>query len=307
MYNPSDTTVAILLATYNGAEYIGEFLDSLCAQSFSDFCIYVRDDGSIDATLEILSEYASKLNIRLLPSQGRLGPAKGFFRIMEEAGGGHACYLLADQDDFWYPDKVERAVMALRDHADEVLLYCTRLEYVDKELRHLDFSRVPRLLALENAVIENVATGCTVAITPRARQEVLVPRPYGFIMHDWWLYMYCAAFGKVIYDAEPSIKYRQHGSNTIGAATGFLDDFLRRWKRFAKRDGGVHLLSRQVRAFLCCYGDRLTPQHRHLLNLLDAGTDHMFTRVRIAIHPLVSRQTRLDTFIMRLLFLIGRY
>jgi glycosyltransferase involved in cell wall biosynthesis len=307
MHNSIHTTAAILLATYNGAKYIGEFLDSLCAQSFQDFCIYVRDDGSTDTTLEIVSEYTSRLNIHILPSKERLGPAKGFFRIMEEAGEEHVCYLLADQDDFWYHDKVKRAVMALRNHADEVVLYCTRLEYVDEGLHHLDFSPVPRLLTLENAVVENVATGCTVAISRRARKEVLEPKPYDFIMHDWWLYMYCTAFGKVVYDLQPSIKYRQHGSNTIGAATGFLDDFRRRWKRFVKRDGGVHLLSRQVRAFLSCYGNRLKPQHRHLLNQLDAGTEHMATRLLIALHPPVSRQTRIDTFIMRFLFLIGRY
>lgn len=307
MPSNANSRVAILLATYNGAQYIREFLDSLCAQSFNDFCVYVRDDGSVDATQDILNEYSSRLSMRLLPSHGRLGPAKSFFKILEEAGDEYECYMFADQDDCWYADKVERALVALQNHRDEVLLYCSRLEYVDEHLRHLKYSRIPRLLTLENAAVESVATGCTVAITPKVRKEVLASKPYDFIMHDWWLYLFSAAFGRVVYDATPSIKYRQHGSNTIGAATGAIDDFLRRWARFVRRDGGVHLLSRQIKAFLDCYGGELAPRKRQLLDMLDVENFNFFKRLLMTIHSPFARQSRLDTLILRFIFLIGRY
>ena len=299
--------VAILLATFNGAQYIREFLDSLCDQSYEDFCLYVRDDGSTDSTLAILNGYSTRLTIKILPSDGRLGPAKGFMRIMGLADAKHGCYLFADQDDYWYPDKVERSAVALLEHRDEVFLYCSRLEYVDEDLRHLKYSPIPRFFSIENAAVENVATGCTVGITQRMRNEILAGNPYDFIMHDWWLYLYCCAFGRVIYDAKPSIKYRQHSSNTIGAATGLIDDFRRRWTRFARRDGGVHLLSRQLKAFLYCHGGALTESNRRLLTMLVGGKDRFFTRLRLAIVPPVARQSRLDTFILRFLFLMGRY
>ena len=300
-------TIAVLLATYNGSDYISEFLDSLCDQSYKNFCLYVRDDGSTDSTLAILNEYSSRLAIEILPSDGRLGPAKGFLRIMEMAGTGHGCYLFADQDDWWYSDKVERVAAALLEHTDEVLLYCSRLEYVDEELRHLKYSPIPRILSIENAAVENVATGCTVGITQRMRLEVLAGKPYDFIMHDWWLYIYCSAFGRVIFDPLPSIKYRQHGSNTIGAATGLIDDFRRRWIRFTRRDGGVHLLSKQLKAFLYCHGAALNENNRRILDALVDGKEHFFMRLRLAILPPVIRQSRLDTFILRFLFLMGRY
>ena len=299
--------VAILLATFNGEQYIREFLDSLCDQSYKDFCLYVRDDGSTDSTLAILNGYSSRLAIEVLQSDGRLGPAKGFMRIMEGAGSDHGCYLFADQDDYWYPDKVERAAVALLDRKDEIALYCSRVEYVDEELKHLMYSRIPRVLSIENAAVENIATGCTVGITHKVRSEVLDGKPYDFIMHDWWLYLYCSAFGRVIFDVKPSIKYRQHGNNTIGAATGLLDDFRRRWARFARRDGGVHLISRQLTAFLACHGGGLTKRNRRILNMLVIGKKRFFTRLHLAILPPVARQSRLDTFILRFLFLIGRY
>ncbi len=298
---------AILLATYNGGKYIRAFLDSLCDQTYRDFCIYVRDDGSTDDTLAIVDEYAARLNLRVLPSENRLGPAKGFFKIMEEASRDHLYYLLADQDDVWYADKVERVVNALRGHEEEVLFYCSRLEYVDENLQHLALSPLPRLLSLENALVENIAVGCTVGFTRRLRRDVLARRPEDFIMHDWWLYIYATAFGKVVYDAEPSIKYRQHGNNTIGVATSFAEDFRRRWRRFKKQEGGVYRLSRQARDFLDCYGQALQPGQRKLFETLTQNNRKFMNRLRLAIWPPVARQKHMDTLILRLIFLIGRY
>jgi hypothetical protein len=214
---------------------------------------------------------------------------------------------LADQDDVWLADKIERAVAALSGHADDIRLYCTRTEYVDAQLRHLGFSPIPRGIAFGNAVVENIATGCTIAFTRRLRQEVLTPPPNGFIMHDWWLYIFGTAFGTVIYDAQPSIKYRQHGNNTVGVPLGFWHDFRRRWARFIKRDGGIHRLSGQAKAFFACYGSRMKPTDRDVLLRLLAGIDLLLQRLRLALCPPVFRQKRLDTCILRLLFLLGRY
>ena len=303
----SNAKVAILLATYNGGKYIHEFLESLCQQSYSNFCLYIRDDGSQDSTCQIAAGYADRLEIQFLSSESRLGPAVGFFEIMKQAEDSHDCYLFADQDDWWYADKVARAVAALEGRQEDIALYCSRLEYVNEQLEHIGYSRIPKLLTVSNAAVENVATGCTVAFTRRTRQDVLSANPHGFIMHDWWLYLFCAAMGQVIYDPAPSIKYRQHGGNAIGAATNVLEDFRRRWRRFAKRDGGVHLLSHQVRAFLACYGERLPRPHKELLERLMAGKRSFWHRLLLAARPPVARQSQGDTLVMRVLFLLGRY
>ena len=307
MRNKSEKMVGIFLATYNGELYIREFLDSLIAQTFKDFCIYVRDDGSTDSTLEIIAEYSLDLDICILDSENRLGPAKGFFRIMEQASDSHLCYLFADQDDYWYDNKVARAVTELQGHQDEIMLYCSRLEYVDKNLEHLELSRIPKILNFENALVENIATGCTVAITRLMRSEILASKPYDFVMHDWWLYLYATAFGRVIYDPIPSIKYRQHGGNVLGAATTFIEDFRRRFARFRKKQGGIHSLSQQAKAFMICYDEKLKINHRKIIELLVLGTESFFIRLRLFVFPPVSRQIPLDTFILRLLFLMGRY
>ena len=303
----SGPRVAVLLATYNGAAYLRDFLDSLRAQSLSDFTLFVRDDGSTDSTLAVLAEHGGGLAIRLLPSSGRLGPARGFFAIMQAAGDDYDVYLFADQDDWWYADKIDRAVQALRARMGRVALYCTRLEYVDEKLAHIRYSPTPRLLCIENAAVQNVATGCTVAITAAVRQRVLDGKPHDFVMHDWWLYLFCTAFGEVIYDPEPSIKYRQHGGNAIGAATGVIEDLRRRLVRFSRREGGVHRLSDQIRAFLACHGTELDARQRQLLAQIVTARHSLRARLRMAIRPPFARQSRFDNLVLRVFFLLGRY
>ncbi|MGJ4748413.1 glycosyltransferase family 2 protein [Leptospira sp. SA-E8] len=307
MNDRSIKKVAILRATYNGILYVREFLESLCRQNFKDFRIYVRDDGSTDGTVSVIAEYENQLDIRLLPVLERLGAAQSFLRLLEEAEGGHDYYLFADQDDVWYGEKIQRAVTALQGRQDEVLLYCSKQEYVDKSLRHLGYSREPKLLIFENAIVQNIATGCTVAITSQARRDVLTSKPRHVLMHDWWLYMYCSAFGHVIYDPRPSLQYRQHGANTIGAATNWLDDFHRRWARFKRRDAGVYRLSDQAKEFESCYGKNLQDSQRKILKRVLAGKKSWTARIGLATFLPVSRQTWVDNWIMRVLFLLGRY
>lgn len=306
MLEVSQCPVAVLLATYNGSEYIEEFLESLCMQSFRQFRIYVRDDGSTDNTLSLIALYAGRLDIRVIGSGQRLGAAKSFLELLRQTPG-HLYYMFADQDDYWYSDKIARVVSAMEGRCSEVVLYCSRLEYVDSQLKHLGYSRLPRLLSFQNAVVENIATGCTVAITRAVVDEVLIREPYDVVMHDWWLYMYCSAFGRVVYDPEASIKYRQHGNNVIGAATGPIDDFRRRWRRYVTEAGGVHPMSRQARAFLECYHNKLSSSDRSILERVVDGKKTFTARLRLFLSPPVLRQSKIDSFIMRFLFLLGRY
>lgn len=299
--------VAILLATYNGSEFIKQFLDSLCNQTYRNFRVYVRDDGSSDGTLSIIKEYASKLNICVLDSHERLGSAKSFFKLMKEVGAGHMYYMLADQDDYWLAYKVERAVSALKGSEEQLLLYCSRLEYVDERLNHLGLSHVPRLLAFENALVENVAAGCTICITRRLRYAVLSKLPSEFIMHDWWLYLYATAFGNVIYDIKPTIKYRQHSKNSIGVATNFVEILRRRWIRFQKHDSGIYRISQQAKYFLDCYGSSLNPNYRNMLERLSKIQHGLIGRIYLAIKLPGIRQKFIDALFLRLIILIGRY
>ena len=116
---------AVLLATYNGEKYITEFLDSLDQQSYQDFMLIVRDDGSSDATLSILNSYSYKLSITILNSTQRLGAARNFMKLLVDSGDNFEYYFFADQDDYWHPYKIERALIKLAEQRNLPTLYCS--------------------------------------------------------------------------------------------------------------------------------------------------------------------------------------
>jgi glycosyltransferase involved in cell wall biosynthesis len=297
----------VLLATYNGAAYLSDFLDSLIAQTASDFKVIVRDDGSTDATLDIIRTYMSALSIEILEKSPRLGPALSFFELLKYAGDEFDYYFFADQDDYWHESKIARAVDKLSAETENISLYCSRLEYVDQNLVHINYSRIPKVIALENALVENIVTGCTIAMTRPARQLILENPPSRFSMHDWWCYIVIVSFGKIIYDSFPAIKYRQHGNNTIGVATNVFQDFGRRLRRFVRTEGGIFGLAMQTAEFKRCFSGLLKKDQLRLITSVIDGKEHIVKRLPLAFASKFIRQRSLDTLILRVLFLAGRF
>jgi len=302
--------VAVLLSTYNGDKYLDEYLQSLRRQEWSDITLIVRDDGSADKTLQILKKNQGipNFNLLILSSSGNLGPAQSFFRLLDEAGDGFEFYAFSDQDDVWLPEKISRAVNKLQPVPRSVpALYCSRLEYVDEDLNHLQWSRIPHCIGYGNAIVENIATGCTLVLNKAARELILSRMPLMCLMHDWWFYLTVACFGRIVFDDHPGIKYRLHRSNAIGAATTFTDDIRRRVIRFFRSDGGVFRFSDQVKSFINTFGDRIPEEKCGILSLIISGKSSMRDRFRLARSRSIWRQRKIDDAIMRILILMNRY
>lgn len=222
--------VVIVMSTYNGAGHVREQLESISAQTMRDWRLLVRDDGSADDTLAIVRECASHdSRIALLPPDGRnLRAPASFGVLLAHARASGAWYvLLADQDDVWSPDKVAYSINALcaleRERGvDCPLLVHTDLEVVGPGLEPIapSFAKLqhlpgPRGWHLSRLLVQNVVTGCTAAIN-RALLDIVVPFPT-VSMHDWWLAQCAAAFGHIEYLSQPTVRYRQHGNNVVGA------------------------------------------------------------------------------------------
>lgn len=301
--------IVILLATYNGEKFISSLLDSLLLQSYKEFDLILRDDGSVDNTLKAIDSYVNKLNIRLIPSSERLGSAKSFLELLVKAGNDYECYMFADQDDYWVNDKVERAFYkTVKKNDDTPILYCTGLEVVDKNLAHISFSSKPHVIGLHNALVENIATGCTIALNYAARNLILSNLPRKMTMHDWWFYIVLSAFGRIIYDDYASIKYRQHDGNSVGASLGVVNDFSRRLRRFFSRDKmGAFGIFEQANEFMSCYGNKISDFDKNIIISLISGKKNLNGKIYLVFNSLFVRQKILDTFILRFLFLIGRY
>jgi hypothetical protein len=237
----------------------------------------------------------------------RLGFARNFFALLTSPDEESDFFAFSDQDDVWLPDKIERALRALREcDADEPSLYCSRLELVDENLKHLSFSRVPRRIDFANALVENVATGCTMVLNRTARNLISERLPERAVFHDWWCYLAVSALGRVIFDETPTIKYRQHGDNQVGATASRAKLFKRRLERFFLQAAGVRPRSDQAQEFNRCFGALLVGRNKEILDRFLSVRGSMKERVSYSAAMDVWRQSWLDTALLRVMILMGR-
>lgn len=219
---------AIVLSTRDGAAFLESQLTSLRDQTAADWRLYVRDDGSRDDTLAVLRGFAAREpRVKLVLADGRsLGAPASFGLLMQhalEAGERHV--FLCDQDDVWMTDKCERMLAAMRrsearaGEAGPVLVH-SDLRVVDDSLAQLHPSFAvqhgfPRSREAPRLLLANTVTGCA-ALANAALLRCALPMP-AVAMHDWWLAQCAAAFGEIAYLDEPTVLYRQHARNLVGA------------------------------------------------------------------------------------------
>lgn len=129
-------------------------------------------------------------------------------------------FAFSDQDDVWYPDKLERALNCLR-HVPSATpaMYCSRTELVDGKRRHLGFSPLfVRHPSFRNALVQNIGGGNTMVFNAAAKRLLEAAGDHEIVSHDWWVYqLVSAAGGAIVYDPQPSLEYRQHGGNILGS------------------------------------------------------------------------------------------
>ncbi|SCB74175.1 Glycosyl transferase family 2 [Kosakonia oryzendophytica] len=236
--------IAILLCTYNGSAYIRRQLDSIIRQSHNNWVLYVSDDGSTDETISIINEYKERLgNERVILFQGpRKGFAWNFLSLVDKVPEDFDYYAFSDQDDEWLDRKLEIAAEKLDIDAVLPELYCGRTKLVDEKNIDLGYSpHFKKNPCFRNALVQSIAGGNTM-IFNRATRKIIIKTPVDkdIVSHDWWIYILVSGCGgRVIYDAEPTILYRQHQSNIIGAnkslvarlsrLLGVLDGRYRTW------------------------------------------------------------------------------
>jgi glycosyltransferase involved in cell wall biosynthesis len=307
------THITILLATYQGAAYLPEQLDSIAAQEHTDWRLIWRDDGSTDETVPILRKFARAHPpgrvAEFAGPPGRLDSAANFLALLR-----HAAPLLApgelvafaDQDDVWLPLKLGRAAAALA-AVDEALpaIYSARQVLVDARLDPLAISAslVPPT-GFPASLTQNLATGCTEALNRSAARLVADSTAPPGCQHDWWAYiLVTAAGGLFIADDEPVVLYRQHPHNAVGAPRSLLQRALAAlW-----RGPGVFMgLMRQNVAALHAQRHLLTPQARESLDVIRTALDQgPAARLHALRLPGLRRQTWAEQMLFRLWFLLG--
>lgn len=306
----SGDRVAVLLCTRRGGLFLHEQLESVATQSHANWRVYASDDASDDETRTILVDFQRCMGRSRL--QMRNGPGRGFtanFLSLACDEGIEADYFaFCDQDDVWEPDKLARALAWLA-HVDPATpaLYCCRTRLIDEQGHTIGysplFSKAPHF---RNAIVQSIAGGNTMVFNAAARRMLIrAGRDVAVPAHDWWLYILVTAMGGMVrYDFHPSVRYRVHGANAVGANCTFrarltrirllLQGRLRTWT-------DMH-----ATALLPLVSD-ISPEGRKILiEFLDARRANAFRRIVYIYVLRIYRQTLAGNIALFFAFLLRK-
>lgn len=245
-------------------------------QTVKDIKIVIRDDGSTDNSIDIINYYCNKYPDKIFCLCGEpTGSAKqNFAKLLEKCEDDYI--MFCDQDDVWLPQKVEVTLAAMQkaegDEKSPVLVH-TDLKVVDHNLNVISdsFFEFQKLIqndiTLSHLLVQNYITGCTVMVN-RALKEKCGPIPQDCIMHDWWLALTAVLFGKLVCVSEPTMLYRQHSDNQVGAKASYGIAFIKRkLSTMSEVRKNYDATYQQAEALLREYADALGERDRELLRI----------------------------------------
>ena len=222
-------TIDVCLACYQGEAFLPRLLDTLCAQDDPAFRVLFQDDGSTDATAGILAGRAA-LDLRFVPGQQsgqHLGAAGNFLSLLRQSDAAYTA--LCDQDDEWEPNRLSacRRAMEMAEAQygqDTPILVHSDCCVIDEEGDAIAGSLFAHqgwdihAVTLPRLLVQNNVTGCTLLMNAALRRLVAEAAPETLYMHDWFIALTAAAFGRIVFVDDTLVRYRQHDGNAIGAS-----------------------------------------------------------------------------------------
>lgn len=294
--------ICVLLATYNGARWLEQQLQSILEQSEVDLTVFVADDCSTDTTPDILRRFAwSHRNVHLLPQVPRRGSAAlNFFYLIKHAPlDGFDYVAFADQDDIWFEGRLKRQVQILRAAGAQAVSSDVIAVWPDGRRKLIKKSQP---MVTEDHLFEAAGPGCTYLMSRELMvsfQQALCRSDAvatGLANHDWMVYAWARSRGvRWIISSDPTMLYRQHGENELGANVGFGG------ARSRVRQAGSGWYRRAILevARFCGLGETLTARQ-----IADGG---IWARVQLASRAHHFRRRRRDAWALSLMLLFGYF
>ena len=310
------TKLSIAMCTYNGAEYLREQLDSFAAQSVLPDELIVCDDGSTDATVAILKEFAASaaFAVKIYENERNLGYIKNFEQAIGLCTG--EIIFLSDQDDVWHAEKLKMFADAFDADASVGMVFCDG-ELVDERLdslgagawqaRLFDEKKRSQLESgggLEIILKDNVVSGCMMAFRARYLNNILpIPTDIPGVIHDYWITIILLTETKVKIFPQKLVKYRQHSRQQLGLSSeepGTLReqaaknyDFPQQQQKYeqlseylSRRFDALPLENQQKRKIVLSEVERQIKHFRARVNIADKKT----RRARLIFDELISRR-----------------
>lgn len=298
-----DKKVAVIMSTYNGAKFVKEQLDSIINQTYSNIEIIIRDDGSKDNTVKIIENYQRKhSNIKLITGKN-LGFIKSFFELLSLVEADY--YSYADQDDIWLPNKIQLAVDELNKLDNTVPnLAFGNSDYYDEKMNFIGEGEKHRKYSFTMALFSCVTQGMTMTINKTARDYIVNNPPKTCFFHDWWTYLICIGMGNVVYSDVTTVKYRRMKTNATVEGQGNFRLFIWRIKNLLINNG-IKNIKRQMLNYKKIYYSKLSYENKKVLDLFSEEKYNFFRSLRKTFYTKKLRSKKIDSFMLRIMFLIG--
>ena len=301
----SKPRVNIIMSTCNGEKYIEEQLQSIYGQTYQNWKLFVRDDGSSDRTLEVLRQHEKKGKLTLY-NGSNMGFVKSFFWLLKNSPEADY-YSFADQDDLWLDFKIERAVNFLeRGGRGRPLLYFSDFDYCDADLNFIKCrsTRNNELSFVEAMADGNRTIGFSCVISKEFKDYLLRSDPTNLFAHDHFMYLLSFVVGTPVYDRVTTVKYRRHGCNTSMARSEYAQLMMWRIKNFLLKENDR--FRKMYTELLFNYRDILDDEKKKLLASFIYDYNSFKNRFYKTFYPKRFRQYLVDEVALRMLFLLGR-
>lgn len=278
--NINKDTVAICMATYNGEQFLREQLNSIIRQTYQNFVLFIRDDNSTDNTVQIIKECIKKNSDKIvfIENDGMVckSSKKNFAAILKFVSSKYNFnyFMFSDQDDYWIKNKVDISIKAMKKHEQiqmKPYLLHTDLCVVDKDLNTIDDSFFkyrslnPLVNDLKHLLVQNNITGCTM-LWNKDFNEIIDLTNDAVAMHDWWMAIVASLKGEIICLDKPTIKYRQHGNNVVGATkVNSIFFILKRAKDISHVKKTIKKSFEQAKGIYSVYNKNLNNEQRIIL------------------------------------------
>ncbi len=254
--------IDILLATYNGEEYLSSQIDSILYQTYQNIELIIRDDGSSDNTCKIIKEYLQKDSRVKFIKDGKkkLGFVRNFEELMKHSNANYI--MFSDQDDIWLENKIETTYNFMKSieskdgiskavlvHSDSIIMN------FDVKTNKLFISKYAKNKSFETLFFNYFVQGSSCMINKKLKDESL-EFPQEVYLHDRYLHLISEMLGQRYFIEEPLMYYRQHTNNQIGSKSGNIFKLMITSKYFIAEDREL------IMKLYKKYGDILSPNRK---------------------------------------------
>lgn len=290
------------MSTYNGERYIQEQIDSVLAQQGVNARILVRDDGSTDSTIDILRKFQAQGKLDLICGEN-IGWRKSFMELIYVAPRSDY-YAFCDQDDIWLPRKLSVAINTLQKEDNGIpLMYGSNL-WCYKDGQKEDLLRLNPNFSKQTCLVRALTCGCTLVFNEQLLILLKNNRPTYIEAHDSWVFIVAMYFGKVIYDPNAYVLYRQHEDNQIGANKTLSYRLKRFWNSIFKTQK-ERSKSIAAQEFLRVFNNSLSENDKLIVSKFANYNTGFVSKMRLLIDGSYSVGGGLSKLLLKLRILIG--